>query len=245
MITPKFIFARYHEDINWIYKYPLVANNAIIYNKGKSIEKNNSFNTPIIELSNIPNHGRESDTYLNHIVNNYTSLDDYIIFSQANPFDHSPNFIKIIHYMYDNQLFNSYQPLTEGWKIKENVPPIQNIKYDTREYMGEYPIYMEVLSNTLDTIGYIDYGIQVTLNHFRSKHQIINAENTLKTLLNITGLQNKYCGMLKFNYGGIFGVSKEKILQNTKSLYNRLNRFVNEDWSHGFMMERLWYTIFN
>lgn len=244
MIVPKFIFSRYNEDISWIYNHSDIANNSIVYNKGSILQEQNS-NTKIIPLSNNPVWGRESDTHLTHIINNYDNLDDYIIFSQADPFDHSPEFVEIVSYMIKNQYFNSFQPLTCGWKIKENVPPINNVLYDTREYVGPYKIYMETVEQRLFPIGYTDNGILVTLNHFRMTHNIKDISETLRSLYSILDLKKPYVGFLKFNYGGIFGVSKQKILKNPKDFYIKLREFVLKDWSHGFMMERLWYTIFN
>jgi hypothetical protein len=245
MITPKFIFARYNEDISWIYDYPVIADNAIIYNKGPELSLNKIYKTEIINLSNNPNWGRESDTHLTHIINNLDNIDDYIIFSQADPFDHSPEFIDIVLYMIKNQEFKSFQPLTHGWKINERVPPIENILYDTREYVGPYQIYMETVEERLYPIGYTDRGILGTLSHYRNVHRITDITKTLKHVYHILDLNIPYCGFLKFNYGGIFGVSKDKILKNDKDFYIKLKNFVLKDWSHGFIMERLWYTIFN
>lgn len=241
----KFIFARYNESIDWIYNYPFIANHSIIYNKGGHLPKNNNFQTEIYNISNNPNYGRESDTYLYHIIENYDSLNNYLFFSQADPFDHSPEFIDIVKYLIDNNLYKAYQPLSCGWKITQRVPPIENVIYDKREYINNYRIYMETVEQRLYPIGYTDNGILPTLQHFRSKHQIHNSYDTLKTIYSILKLDVPYCGLLKFNYGGIFGTNKEQILKNTIDYFKYLRSFVREDWSHGFILERLWYTIFS
>lgn len=241
----KFIFARYKENIDWIYDYPFIANNAIIYNKGNNLPKNHAFSTQILPLSNEPNYGRESDTYLFHIINNYDNLDDYIIFSQASPFDHCPEFIDIVKYMIENNIYKNYQPLSCGWKIQEKVPPIENIFYDTRENLDKYKLYMETIDQKLSPVGYIDNGIIPTLSQFRLKHKINNPNDTLQYIYNFLKIDRPYCGFLKFNYGGIFGTNKQQILKNTISYYENLRSFVHNDWSHGFIMERLWYTIFS
>lgn len=244
MIVPKFIFSRYNEDISWIYNHSNIADNSIVYNKGSILEKQNS-NTKIIPLSNNPVWGRESDTHLTHIINNYDNLDDYIIFSQADPFDHSPEFIQIVLHMIKNQHFKSFQPLTCGWKITENVPPINNVLYDKSEYIDQYKLYMEVVDSSLMPISYIDKGIIEPLNRFRYINNITDIHKTLNTIYHLLDLNKPNAGFLKFNYGGIFGVSKHKILSNPLRLYHSLRNFVLKDWSHGFIMERLWYTIFN
>jgi hypothetical protein len=78
------VVSRYKEPIEWL--------NGVdprweikLYNKGDSISRS---------CTEIPNMGRESETYLRHIIENYDDLPEYICFIQANPFDHSPDIIK-------------------------------------------------------------------------------------------------------------------------------------------------------
>jgi hypothetical protein len=73
----KIIVARYNEDINWL---NTEISNCIIYNKGNKLNIENE-----ILLDNV---GRESETYLNYIIQNYNNLPDIVIFTQANIADH-------------------------------------------------------------------------------------------------------------------------------------------------------------
>lgn len=70
------IISRFDEDLSWLNK----QNNfkKVIYNKGKEISNQNFKN--IINLKNV---GRESHTWLHHIVKNYYDLDDVSIFLQG------------------------------------------------------------------------------------------------------------------------------------------------------------------
>ena len=63
------IISRFNEDLSWLKK----QNNfkTVIYNKGEEIS-NQKFKN-IINLKNV---GRESHTWLHHIVKNYYDLDD-------------------------------------------------------------------------------------------------------------------------------------------------------------------------
>jgi Protein of unknown function (DUF3431)/Putative papain-like cysteine peptidase (DUF1796) len=81
----KFVIARYQENLEW-------ANglNCVIYSKDSS--PHNSAH-PVISLPNI---GREGHTYLHHIITNYDNLDDYTVFLQGYPFDHTPYLEDII-----------------------------------------------------------------------------------------------------------------------------------------------------
>ena len=70
------IISRYNEDLSWLdsfNKYKI-----IIYNKGNEID--NSKYKNIFQLKNV---GRESQTWLYHIVNHYNDLDDINVFLQG------------------------------------------------------------------------------------------------------------------------------------------------------------------
>jgi hypothetical protein len=87
------VVARYNENIEWTKQFP----NVIIYNKGEKLE-DNVYNEIILD-----NVGREGHTYYKYICDNYDNLEDYTVFLQGNPFDHSPNIIiqinKLINYI--------------------------------------------------------------------------------------------------------------------------------------------------
>ena len=94
----KFVIARYQENLEW-------ANGvspSIVYNKDTS--PHNSIH-PVISL---PNVGREGHTYLHHIITNYDSLDDYTVFLQGYPFDHTPYLEGIIKEIKDTIINNGH-----------------------------------------------------------------------------------------------------------------------------------------
>jgi hypothetical protein len=82
----KIVVARYNENIEWTKNFK----NVIIYNKGNKLS--DDYNEYILE-----NVGREGHTYYKYIYDNYYNLDDYTIFLQGTPFDHSPNIIQNIN----------------------------------------------------------------------------------------------------------------------------------------------------
>ena len=71
-----FIVSRYNENLSWLEK--LKEEKVVIYNKGSELKKNKFKN-----VINIKNVGRESHTWLYHIVKNYNCLDDISIFLQG------------------------------------------------------------------------------------------------------------------------------------------------------------------
>lgn len=89
------IVARYNENLEWT----KVFSNVIIYNKGEALE--NNYNQ--VFLNNV---GREGHTYYKHICDNYDNLNEYTVFLQGNPFDHSPNIITNLHNYITNKTLN-------------------------------------------------------------------------------------------------------------------------------------------
>lgn len=56
------------------------------------------------DFGGLKNVGREQHSYLDYIVTNYFSLPDIMIFSQANPFVHEPNFLEKIDELSDEHI---------------------------------------------------------------------------------------------------------------------------------------------
>lgn len=88
------IVAHYNEDLKWLED---IDYHKIIYSKGENK----------IGIS-LPNVGRESHTYCNHIINNWNYLADYNIFCQGNPFEHCKNFIDMIKVPHETMLTDEY-----------------------------------------------------------------------------------------------------------------------------------------
>ncbi len=68
--------ARYSEDLSWVSDLEC---HSIIYNKGQS-----TFPGALL----LPNIGRESHTYITHIIDNYSDLPEFTVFLQGSPFFH-------------------------------------------------------------------------------------------------------------------------------------------------------------
>jgi len=89
METLGIVIALYNEDSSWIHKLIEIPNVKIyIYLKKNErlLDIQKEFPTCVIEV--LKNQGRESHTYLYHIIKYYSNLDTRTIFLQGNPFDH-------------------------------------------------------------------------------------------------------------------------------------------------------------
>lgn len=80
------VIAKYRENVDWTIelKRPFV-----IFNKNRDEDHLFEFN--------LPNRGRETDTFLGYILENYESLPDYVAFLQGDPADHCPSAVHIIN----------------------------------------------------------------------------------------------------------------------------------------------------
>ena len=107
------VIARYKENLDWLKKIKKSKDIKItVYNKGLP-----DIDIPFIQL---PNSGRESGTYLYHIINNYDKLADQTIFCQGDPIFHAPDLIELIN-KYRTK-FEPVQPLSLSY-WREDEPP--------------------------------------------------------------------------------------------------------------------------
>ena len=106
MIT--IIVARYNENIEWTKQF----SNVIIYNKWIKLVNNHNKEYNEIMLDNV---GREGHTYYKYIYDNYDNLNEYTVFLQGNPFDHSPNIINNLNkYISNPELNIDFEFLSEN-----------------------------------------------------------------------------------------------------------------------------------
>jgi Protein of unknown function (DUF3431) len=117
----KIVVARYKEDVSWTNS----MSPCIIYNKSDSTPESTH---PVISL---PNVGREGHTYLHHIITHYDHLDDYTIFLQGNPFDHSPHLAQKLQSIY-TLLFIKNKSISFDYLSEKIIPcNLNNCEYDT------------------------------------------------------------------------------------------------------------------
>jgi len=123
------VVAKYKEDVEWTKG---VNHKITIYDKSDN---------PVEGSIKLKNVGREGETFLYHIVNNYHNLDDVTVFLQGNPFEHlqilvgwraqlTPEEIKtVIHKM--NTEINDKCAFTTFYQVLYNDPNNPNNPYDT------------------------------------------------------------------------------------------------------------------
>lgn len=153
------IVARYKENIDWLNTISdsIKIRKIFIYDKGSNNYSDHLHSK--WSITYLPNVGRESNTYLYHIINHYDSLNSLNLFLQGNPYDHSINFTDQI-----NSITN---------ELVDNIYPLNHVQIETNNSTYRYhnshphglplPYFMDLLFDvTMDlnqTIK-VSYGAQ-------------------------------------------------------------------------------------
>ena len=249
------IIARYNEELDWLKKIPKTFK-IIIYNKGLDDIKTILPNATIIKLPNI---GRESHTYLYHILHNYNNLADKTIFCQGDSIFHSPDFLKLLK---NTKLFEPIQPLAAYYwpEGKEPIyfsnPPKPILEKTKNLWIKDCRVHVEYVDNNFTTYYPLHY-LENSFNRFINKNkEIYKVDNILKFNIDRFRLKNVDLNKLvPICYAGLFCVNKEVIRENSLDFYNnimsiliydiRKNLFYGKDLDHGLFLEKLWLLIFN
>ena len=86
------VIARFEEDLRWVRRIPPSVR-VRIFNKGASPALPPDFTScGEVEITELPNVGREAHSYLTHLVERYGQTSPVTIFCQGHPFDHAPDF---------------------------------------------------------------------------------------------------------------------------------------------------------
>ena len=118
------IVVAYYNNQNYInllqiFDNLLIKYKAIIYNKSNNEIKNLNDNCLIQNLDNI---GREGETYLNHIINNYDNLSEYTLFIQDDTNNHINDYNKFINFC--NEAINNAIPFKlypASWRENDGI----------------------------------------------------------------------------------------------------------------------------
>jgi len=210
------VVSRYNEDLKWLKEYPFNKHPLVVYNKGQNDNYEKLEN--VKEITNLKNEGRESHTYLYHIIKNYNNLAKVTVFLPGSIDTHQPKIVK------SNRL------LEEIEKHKDSIL-LGNIVKDPKEIDYNF---------TLDSWDSTDTKNKTINNEKQLQNSKIRPfgkwhETYFPNVRNImtTGF-------------GIFAISREDIRQHPISYYKNLIKELegcsNPETGHYF--ERSWYSVF-
>lgn len=225
----RLVVARYNEDLNWISHCESMDISSIIYDKSDINLKNIDDYVRVSDnLYKLPNIGREAQTYLKHIVENYDNLADIEIFTQGRPFDHIPDFLNKISLL-RNQEF-------------------EFIDFST--YRKISCLNMESYISISKKYPHID------INDTGSGSYIFLASDGHKKLYNLVHgeISNSESEFLEFGQHAMFAVSSSRIRKIPLSIYRKMLNLFTFDilptgniqhiyWAYEF--EYTWKYIFS
>jgi|688.fasta_scaffold157562_2 hypothetical protein len=205
----QYVVARYNEPIDWLRSD---AHDVIIYNKGDAIEFKN-----VVQL---PNVGREAHAYLYHVIENYDSLADITMFTQARVSDHG----------HDQNLDN----LTT--RFVDNTPQFR--------FSSRYETYVLGQSRCIDPMFNIYERDNLIKSHAIAEHlvdKITFGEWFEKNIM------PTYPQILNLFSHAIFAVSRTQILSRPKEYYERLIVQLSTENApiEAHFLERSWFYVFN
>jgi len=152
------IVARYQEDIRWM-SYLGRTNDwdVHVYNDGPELNPYFSTNFKVHAGDKVPT---EASKYLQFICETYTQLDQYewVVFTQADPFDHSPDFIGLLESR--DHWKPPFQGLTSGY-----APPpwhADTIREANTSYVNNFRLFCEPMQN--DWTGLFDGRVRALKN---------------------------------------------------------------------------------
>lgn len=241
------VVAHYDEDLTWISESAGKPNvRYTVYSK--------SSNPPAGSLA-LPNVGRESHTFLSHIVKNYESLADWTVFTQAaapgfgfRAFDNESGHLS------SGVTWDSYlEPFPQGmdWymvlTVATRYPEIWHS--DRMDMMFETPSAKGEMCPVDDENG---WGLWwASPDHPLIEMQLSQTEEHMTPVQFYNKLiapNNDYVGFtLNYANGARFSVSRDRILMRPRSYYRNLLKELSKEVNpiEGYFMETMWYDVFH
>lgn len=241
------VLARYSEALEWIVDIP-VDFKVIIYNKGAEITSPQVLERAD-EIIARPNVGRESETYIHHMMTRRVDNRYFTVFSQGDPITHSPDFIDLLK---NWRKWDDVQALSWQWLTANNIPTAETLS----RYQEYFPLHLRVRPEAFSlmdwkALEFKDPGawnmglVFKTLEGVSPNTTNIAAYVLKKWKLDALAEDAARHTVGVFSYGAIFAVRNELVARlpaETKQLiYDFSTAPAN---ANGYILERMWLHIF-
>lgn len=243
------VIARYREDVVWVNTLDKQRFNVIIYNKGTPIKMRMGHN---ISIRNIPNVGREAETYFRYLYEKYDTLPDATIFLQGHPFPHCEDVYSFINNI-ENVLHTTHYkfiPFTNGWFHSHNVPfPCVYNKTKIKIHESLPHCFIDIGSpRTLNSIIYHDKGVNVIMETYLKNHNLEHGTNIIHHFLSLANLGHmlpKEEKIYMYFFAAQFCVTKDMILSIPRESYKKCMELCMANNNHAYIAERCWLLLFD
>jgi hypothetical protein len=152
-MTRELVVAVYNENISWLEKRNYIEEKISAYNKFTR------FDYQYVEQ--LENEGRESHTYIHHIIKNYDNLSDFTMFVQGYPFDHFfgiPDNFNIGIFYLETAPVHDYHPFGEMIACDQKGRPLSRWNIDLKT------IWEELFCDPMPQIFLANYGAQFVVS---------------------------------------------------------------------------------
>lgn len=230
------VVARFNEDLSWLSKVSDTFQ-IIVYNKGLPVDIPARTKLPI-KVRNLANLGRETDTYLMYIIENYENFPDRIIFTQGDPFPHSPKFLDLLE---STESWQPYQPLTLYY-MQDCIPP-KKVMNDNQSCFTRPETFM---LRSLQPSTFEDSALNRIATEYRRNCQCeVSIMHQFFGDIGLSRWLPESAELGSFAYGAIFGVRRDLILQHSVAIYQQMLQYNLAHWSVGYVAERAWWLMFD
>jgi hypothetical protein len=243
------VIARFDEDLSWINDIPIHFS-ALVINKGSPIESSEIRSRADLILD-CANSGRESTSYLdmiNFLINN-SAADGHTVFTQGDPFAHSPHFLQALCRCHE---WRVRQSLSSIFSRERRIPPAALLERRAGRTALERTLVLRPETFSLTSwapLHFCDPGAFQIGSIYRRVHNLRMGVNIASHFLSIAGLEQAAVSSDSaefgtFSYGAIFGISNALLSNFPTTNIARLRELVEQEPIHGYIMERLWLHLF-
>ena len=241
------VIARYAENLDWVGQIP-AGFSVHVYNKGETITS-----APALQRADrivtLANSGRESDTYLRHILgtSTFSDNDGFTVFVQGDPFEHSPDLLALLH---DTDLWQARQPLSWCWLQSKNLPPADILSRETSGFMAGSRVRAELFSlSSWSQLQFTDPGARTVCDMYLALHDLPEGTNIAAHFLHRCGLadfadQARQHLVGRFSYGALFGLRTSMLRALPMASLELALEAANGHKVYGYVLERLWLHLF-
>lgn len=209
------VISRFNEDLKWLQYPPFNKHKIICYNKS---DNDNFYKPDNMTVYKLPNLGRETHTYLHHIMTNYDNLPDATIFLPGSG-------------DYETKIENCTQTVLLSEKYQRDVF-LGNYNQNVRNYIYYFTMDRWEVRHPLNNSQNKDSSLQPAIIRPYGKWY----DHHFKDIV-----------MQYVNWCGIFAITKETIRQHPiehyKPFFDELS--VGKDLEAVHYIERSWNAIFH
>ena len=230
----------YGEDFRWISSTLAGGgvDSVFIYNKGA---EKFGCKDDRVRVIVVPNVGREGETFLRHIIDNYDSLAEGTWFLQGNPFHHCPDLLGLIRSA-DEYCLLPFKSMSDRYITHRSIPPTRMVEGNDAFRVGGFRCSHYFIKD-LQLVGHCAFFDEGMTHHVRSFSRHYGTNDLFGHLSSMIGIEAPK-PITEFAYSACFYVSGDSIRRHPKEVYEKTREFLLEcheqGGSQGFILERFW-----